>query len=204
MVFLRAWRRNSPQNAPSQDQLPILPNELWRKIIGFTVRVSGASSLELDDAFSPPYLNEVYPEVEDGLFQDRQSLASVCSTWRAAVAEISAEYLIIRSGKELKGLTKKFEAQLQKALPGKPLGEWTLWIDFKILGPYKTSHVLRLLQCTPKLLTYNNRNGLANSPERRTPPEVMKGLVAFCSRTLRRLEWSGDREAPHYLDLIDL
>jgi hypothetical protein len=166
------------------------------------VRLSGASSLELDDAFAPPYLNEEYPEVEDGLFQDRLSLASVCSSWRAAVAEISAEYLVIHSGKELKGLVKKFEAQ--KTLPGKPLGEWTLRIDFKILGPYKTSHVLRLLQCTPKLLIYNNRNGPANSPERCTPPEVMKGLAAICSRSLRRLEWSGAGEAPRYQDLVHL
>jgi hypothetical protein len=195
-------RQNSPKPCQDQPTSPSLPNELWRKIIGFTVRLSGANSLELDDAFSPPYLNEEYPEVEDELFRDRQSLSKVSSSWRAAVSEISAEYLVIYSGKELKGLVKKFEAQ--KALPGKALGEWTLRIDFRILESYKTSYVLRLLQCTPNLLIYNNRNGPANSPEHCTPPEVMKGLALHCSRSLRRLEWSGAGEAPRYQDLVHL
>ena len=47
-------------------------NRIHRKAIG--------GSLEVDDAFSPPYLNEEYPEVEEGLFQDRLSITSVCST----------------------------------------------------------------------------------------------------------------------------
>ena len=72
------------------------------------MRLSGASSLEVDDAFSPPYLNEEYPKVEEGLFQDRLSLTSVCSSWRAAVEEISAEYLVIYNGKELQGVVEKF------------------------------------------------------------------------------------------------
>jgi len=109
---------------------------------------------------------------------------------------------VIYSDQELKGIVDKFE--VQKALPGKHLGERTLWIDFKILGGYKTSHVLQLLHCTPNLLTYNNRNGPANSPEHCTPPEVMKGLGAVCSRSLRRLEWSGATEGPRYQDLIHL
>jgi len=210
MDLRQLCKGTSHQRAPRHPQaqqpfIPSLPNELWGKIIGFTVRLSGASSLEVDDAFSPPYLNEEYPEVEDGLFQDRLSLTSVCSRWQAAVEEISAEYLVIysgNSGKELKGIIDKFEAQ--KALPGKHLGERTLRIDFKLLGGYKTSHVLRLLHCTPNLLTYNNRNGPANSPEHCTPPEVMKGLGAICSRSLRRLEWSGAGEGPRYQDLVHL
>ena len=199
-------RGEQPLATPSisdQRTLPNLPNEIWRRIIAFTIRLAGSVSIELDDPFSPPYQNEEYPEVEPGLFEDRKTLRQVCSSWRSVVTEISAEYLIIYSAKELKALVKLFEAQDRQTTNGKRLGEWTSRIDFRILGPYSVSHVIRLLRCTPNLLIYDIRNGPPHIPEKCTPVEVLKALAVNCSQ-LQRLEWSGAGEAPRYQDLVQL
>ncbi|KDR80264.1 hypothetical protein GALMADRAFT_242598 [Galerina marginata CBS 339.88] len=193
--------RPQEDSLASQAVLPALPSEIWRKVFGFTVRLAGSNSIELDDPFSSPYVNEEYPEVDPGLFQDRKSLLMVCSGWRTVVTEISAEYLVIYSGKQLKGLVKKFESN--KNPTGKRLGEWTLRIDFKILGQYSATHVVRLLRCTPNLLIYLNKNG-PPTPERPCPIEVIKGLITHSSHSLRRVEWSGAGEAPRYQDLVEL
>jgi hypothetical protein len=85
-----------------QRTLPNLPNEIWRRIIAFTIRLAGSASIELDDPLSLPYQNEVGL----GLFEDRKALRLVCSSWRSVLAEISAKYLIMYSAKELKALVK--------------------------------------------------------------------------------------------------
>jgi hypothetical protein len=141
----------------NQRTLPNLPSEIWRRIIAFTVRLAGSASIELDDPFSPPYQNEEYPEVEPGIFEDRKALRLVCSSWRSVVAEISAEYLIIYSAKELKALVKLFESQDRHKTNGKHLGEWTARIDFRILGPYSVSHVIRPALC--RSLTRSSPSG---------------------------------------------
>ncbi|KAG5650578.1 hypothetical protein H0H81_011751 [Sphagnurus paluster] len=192
---------DAPQIITSQAVIPDLPSEVWRKVIGFTVRLAGANSIELDDPFSTPYMNEEYPEVDPGLFEDRTTMSLVCSSWHAVVTEVSVEYLVIYSGKQLKGLVKKFESNKDNAR--KRLGEWTLQIDFKILGKYSVAHIVQLLQCTPNLLIYVNKNG-PPTPERPTPIEVIKGLVSHSSHSLRRVEWSGVGEAPRYQDLVKL
>ena len=183
--------------------LPNLPNEIWRRIIAFTIRLAGSVSIELDDPFSPPYQNEEYPEVDPGLFEDRKALRQVCSSWRSVVAEISAEYLIVYSAKELKALVKLFETQDRHKTHEKRLGEWTSRIDFRILGPYSVPLVLRLLRCTPNVLIYDIRNGPPHIPEKYTPVEVMKALAVSCSK-LQRLGWSGAGESPRYQDLVQL
>lgn len=183
--------------------LPNLPNEIWRRIISFTVRLTGAASIELDDPFAPPYQHEEHPEVDPGLFGDRKSLRRVCSSWRSVVTEISAEYLIIYSAKELKALVKQFEAQHNKKNIGKRLGEWTSRIDLRILGPYSVPHIVRLLQCTPNILIFDIRNGPPLIPEKCTPAEMLRALVNHCGK-LQRLGWSGAGETPKFQDLVQL
>ena len=186
-----------------QRTLPNLPNEIWRRIIAFTIRLAGSTSIELDDPFSPPYQNEEHPEVDPGLFEDRKALRLVCSFWHSVVREISAEYLIIYSAKELNALVKLFVAQSRHKSNGKRLGEWTTRIDFRILGPYSVQQVIRLLRCTPNLLIYDIKNGQPDIPEKCTPVEVLKALAANCSQ-LQRLGWSGAGETPRYQDLVQL
>ena len=207
---ITTWQKPSnrgeqlPQSTPSisdQRTSPNLPFEIWRRIIAFTIRLAGSTSIDLDDPFSPPYQNEEHPEVDPALFEDRKALRLVCSSWRSVVTEISAEYLIIYSAKELKALVKQFEAQNRSKTIGKRLGEWTTRIDCRILGHYSVSHITRLLRCTPNLLIYDIRNGPPDIPEKCTPIEVLKGLVANCSK-LQRLGWSGAGETPRYQDLV--
>ena len=109
----------------------------------------------------------------------------VSSQWRKDVRIICCEYLTIYTAAELVFLVNLFEASRDQArlegnASGKPLGDWTLRIDFKILGPYSVPHVVRLLQCTPNLLIYNNRNGPAAVAENPTPQEVLSALVTHC------------------------
>ena len=97
--LLTTWQKPSTPGEQSlatpsisdQRTLPNLPNEIWRRIIAFTIRLAGSASIELDDPFSPPYQNEEHPEVEPGLFEDRKALRLVCSSWRSVVVEIFAE-----------------------------------------------------------------------------------------------------------------
>ena len=205
---LTIWQKSSNRAVPlspisDRSTLPNLPNEIWRRIIAFTIRLAGSNSIELDDPFSPPYQNEEHPEVDPSLFKDRRALRQVCSSWRSVVVEISAEYLIIYSAKELKHLVKQFETNKNNKIIGKRLGEWTSRIDFRILGPYSVPHVIRLLRCTPNLLIYDIRNGPPHIPEKCTPVEVLKALVIYCGQ-LRRLGWSGAGETPRYQDLVQI
>jgi len=179
--------------------LPPLPSEIWRKVIGYTARLAGANTIELDEAFGPPHWNEEYPEIDLGLFYDRRSLSLVCSSWRDVVTEISAEYIVVYSAKQLKRLIKKLGTE--KNSNGKKLGDWTTRIHFKILGEYNPQTVVRLFRCTPNLLIYTNKNGPADQPVRCTPIEVLKGLIVYCGKTLRRVEWSGPGEPPRFQDL---
>jgi len=197
----RPSRRSSelPSEELNSLLLPRLPTEIWRKVIGYTVRLAGANTIELDDPFGPPHWNEEYPEIDMGLFFDRRSLSLVCSSWRDVVTEISAEYIVVYSAKQLKRLVKKYESH--KNTNGKKLGDWTTRIDFKILGDYNHWHVVRLLRCTPKLMIYTNKNGPGDSPGKCTPIEVLKGLISYCADTLRRVEWSGPGEPPRFQDL---
>lgn len=180
----------------------VLPTEIWRRILAYTIRLSGSCACDLEDPFAAPYMNEEYPEVDPGIFEDRKSLSLVCSAWRAMVIEIVAEYIVIYSGKELTAILKQFEAS--KTSGGKGLGDWTRRIDLKILGSYSVQHVVRLLRCTPNLVIYVNKNGLITSPEKRAPPEILHALVKHCGPSLRRIEWSGPGEAPTYTDLLDI
>ncbi|KAJ3514285.1 hypothetical protein NLJ89_g2461 [Agrocybe chaxingu] len=185
---------------PAYTQLPF---EIWRKIIAYVVRLAGADSVDLEDPFAPPSLNEEYPEVDPGVFTDRRSISLVCAAWRSVVAEISAEYLVIYSVSHLKSLVKQFQLEFYKRKLGKKrVGERTLRIDFKILQPYKPMLAVRLFRCCPNLLVYINKNGPLNQPARCTPMEVIRGLVAFCSKTLQRVEWAGPGEPPRYQDLV--
>lgn len=196
-------RQESDQRvSDSSDILPTLPNEIWHKILGFIVRIAGSTSVELDNPFAMPHLYEEYPDIDPTLFEDRDSVSLVCSGWHRVVSEISFQYLVIYSGKQLKHFVKRLESR--KNTRGKRLGDWTTRIDFRIYGPYKVEHAVRLLQCTPNLMIYNNCNGTPDLPERCTPREVIDTLVTNCSKFLQRVEWSGAGEPPRYRDLAKL
>ncbi len=53
-----------------------LPVELWRKIIGFTIRITGATTIKLDGPFGTPHLHEEHPEIDFGLFHDQRACRS--------------------------------------------------------------------------------------------------------------------------------
>ena len=77
----------------------------------------------------------------------------VSSQWQKDIRIICCKYLTIYTAAELVFLVNFFEASWDQARLagdtfGKPLGDWTLHINFKILGPYSVPHVVQLLQCT--------------------------------------------------------
>ena len=119
------------------------------------------------------------------------------------MTEISAEYLIIYSEKELEALVKLFGQQDRHTTNRKRLGKWTTRIDFRILGPYSVPHVIRLLGFTPNLLIYDIRNGPPLTRGECTPADVLIALAVNCSQ-LQRLGWSGAGETPRYQDLVQL
>lgn len=180
--------------------IPRLPAELCRKIISFTIRLAGATSFEQDNPFASPYMNEEYPEIDFEVFRDRRSLSLVCAAWYDVVTEISAEYIVIYSDKQLKMLVKKL-GQRQSPSCSKKLGERTRRVDFKILKNYNILNAVRLFRCTPKLMIYTNKNGPGDHPIRHTPIEILNSLIANCGKTLRRVDWSGPGEPPRFEDL---
>ncbi|PPQ77102.1 hypothetical protein CVT26_004521 [Gymnopilus dilepis] len=214
-----------PGNSVFDDQKPRLPGEIWRKIIRHTIRLAGADTVEPGNPFGLAYIDEEYPEVDSALFEDRVNLSLVNSSWKVAVSEISAEYLVIYSGKQLAQLADKFDAAIpvchslssklktyakSKTIPGgqklksaKPLGQWTTRIDFRILGPYCVNDVLRLIQCTPNLQIYVN-NVTTDVPRRSFPTEIVDGLINYRTSSLRRIDWAGTGELPRYADLAKL
>lgn len=188
--------------------LPILPPEIWKKIIAFATRqsASGFNAVDLDDPCSLP--NEKVggsPEDDAGLFEDCKSMMRVSSQWHFDVNEILCGYLTIYTAEELIRLVGILENS-----PGytggtrKQLGVWTKRIDFKIQGSYSVPYVVRLLKCTPNLLVYHNKNGPADVMELCTPQEILDALVTYCSQSLRRVEWSSVGEVPHLEDVVKL
>lgn len=194
----RTQLKEDPSGSAPRPGLPFLPPELWRKIIGFTVRITGATSLELEDPFSTPYENEEYPIIDPLLFEDRKNVSLVCSNWHSVVLDISAEYLVVRSDKQLKRLFKKLQS-----CKGRRMGELTKRVDFDMYGDYNVPNVVRLLRMTPNLLIYNNHNRLPTNVQKCTSIEVMRALVEYCGQSLKRIEWSGS-ESPRYEDFVEL
>ncbi len=198
--WLSSSQRTETTPVPAQERVfsTHLPVEVWRKIIGFTVRLTGATTIELDDPFGTPHLHEEHPEIDFGLFHDRRSLSLVSSSWHDVVTEISAEHIVIYSGEQLKSLVKKFESC--KDPNKRRLGDRTTRIDFKILGDYNPQAAVQLFRCTPNLMIYTNKNGPSDHPTHCTPIEVLNGLVTHCGHSLRRVEWSGPGETPRFQD----
>lgn len=174
--------------------------ELCQKIISFTIRLAGAQNVEQDDPFTSPYHNEEYPEIDLGVFRDQRSLSLVCRSWYDIVSKVAAEYIVVYTDDQLKMLLKKLEAP-KPSIDSKKLGERTTRIDFKILNKYNPSNAARLFRATPNLTIYTNKNGPGDHPSRCTPIEVLNSLIANCSKTLRRVEWSGPGEPPRFQDL---
>ncbi|KAF4618628.1 hypothetical protein D9613_010109 [Agrocybe pediades] len=202
--FKRPCDGGKPVEEPTGPQLP---PEIWYRIIGYAIRLTGARNVDLDDPFLPETMQEERPEIEEDLFKDRKALSQVCSSWHAEVQRISAEYFVIYTQKQLKAAVKLLEKSKRQATnkDETALGERTLRVDFRITGKYKVPYVVRLLQCTPNLAIYYNKIGQAHSLGDSTPIEVLKALAEYCRSSLRRVEWAGSGgEFPQCKDLLEL
>lgn len=134
---------------------PMLPPEVWWKVIAFIIRLPGTESVDLEDPFSPPYTTEESPEFNPGLSDDQSTLRLVCKQWSTFATRICVEYLFIRSTKQLRTIVEKFES-----IPENNLGEWTKRIDFRMSSQFHNVDLIcRLFRCTPNLMIYVNRNG---------------------------------------------
>ncbi|KAF9530141.1 hypothetical protein CPB83DRAFT_851029 [Crepidotus variabilis] len=196
-----SWRRSSRYAEPliPESSVPSLPAEIWFKIIRFTTRLAGHDNLGLDDAFGPAFSDEEHPEIDTGVFRDRRHMSLVCSAWAELIRNISAEYLVVYSDKQLKRLVKRLE--MDKNSTERRFGARTTRVDFKIVGEYNAKLAARLFRSTPNLLIYSNKNGPGDHPVRYTPHEVLRSLLAHCGQTLRRVDWAGPGEPPRYQDL---
>lgn len=202
-----SWRKVpravQPQATEADANTLSFPVEIWRKVVRFVTRLAGATNVSLDNAFEPAFLDEEYPEVDIGIFLDRRNVALVCSAWADMVRDVSAEYLVIYSGKQLKHLVKRLEAD-KGGTAGRRFGQRTTRVDFKIVGSYSVQHAAQLFKSTPNLMIYSNKNGPADQPVRYTPHDVLKSLVENCGPSLQRLEWGSSGEPPRYQDLAFL
>lgn len=186
--------------------VPHLPNELWRRIIAYTIGLTGSNAVDLDDAFGPPHHNEEFPEVDRKIFQDRKSLRLVCRGWNTVVDEVSAQYLTIYSQPHLTLWIRKFEKSKKKTIVGLCLGELTHRIDFAVIGKYNPALVVKLLALTPNVAVYVNKfkNEALSTAPRCTPSEIIDALAVNLAKSLRRLEWMGPDEFPSYIGLSNL
>ncbi|KAJ7269820.1 hypothetical protein C8J57DRAFT_1323596 [Mycena rebaudengoi] len=208
-------QRSSLANAPVQLQhdhavpvatQPVLPQEIWRTILAFTIRLNGRSSFHLGDPFLPPYATESSLEDEVGMREDRASVPLVCRSWASITSEILLDYLRIRSIPQLRAIVAKLESDNRSREEGPPFGDWVQRIDFHISEPLTGAPDLipRLLRRTPNLAIYINKNGSDYLPETQTPSSVLQALAAYCGPSLRRIEWSHVGEAPAWCDLANL
>ncbi|KAJ2915513.1 hypothetical protein MD484_g4911, partial [Candolleomyces efflorescens] len=202
MLFSKKLKTGTPP-ADTLSSPPRVPVELLRKIVGYTVRLDGHESVELEDPFSPHGVGEELPEIDPGIFSDRISFGQVNSTLRALVHEISSEYLVIRSAKELKHFIHLFEHS--QAVDGlvTPLGERTRRIDLKIVGRYDPKRVAALLKLTPNLLVFVHQSNRHRGDLGRVNKELIRGLMWF-GKSIRRLDFDSIGEAPALWDLIDV
>ncbi|KAF9051430.1 hypothetical protein BJ165DRAFT_1524372 [Panaeolus papilionaceus] len=225
-VNLNVWRHRSSKPTPAPPSYPKaspphpLPDELWRSIIGFGVRCRDARSVDLSD----PLAQTSYVSPDDelwyedpGMFSDRKSFRRVCRYWRDLVDEISSEYQVIESNNDLvtlikllegpnaKGLkNKKISKRIITTLPPKCIGSLIKRIDLSIQHEYEPEYVIRILQHTPNLLIFLNKNGPPTAVRnRRTPVEILEALPNLCPNLLR-LDWASPGEPPRLEDVVDV
>lgn len=198
---LSALHRSSESKlGPPKLATDILPPELWLKVLRYTLRLTGAQAVNLKDPFLSDYLQEDYPNIHPGYFEDRRSCRRVCQIFNTLVTEIMMEYIVVHTQAELEWTVATLEADCLKT-QHKRLGEWTTRIDFCINGSYDPEWMLRLLTLTPNLLIYTTNTGRAEHPEHSMNATILRALVDFHSKTLKRLDWAGLNDAPTYADL---
>ncbi|TEB39421.1 hypothetical protein FA13DRAFT_1619354 [Coprinellus micaceus] len=164
--------------------------------------MGGSACVEPEDSFSSPHQEEGLPETDPGIFEDRRTLARVCSTFRALVTEICVEYIVVQHGDELEQVVRLLEHSKPNAA-GKRLGETTLRVDLKIIGPYNPALITTLLMHTPNLMVFANHSGRSTGVLGRMPKELVHALATH-GRHIRRLEFDSINEAPTLLDIIDI
>ena len=179
---------------------PPLPVEIWRKILGYTVRIAGSTAVDLEDPFDTPREYEESPDMDPGVYDDRHTLVQVNSMFRALVSEMWAEYIVVRCARELEQIIR----MLKKSKPnsaGKRLGHKTRRIDLKIIGTYNVHRIAKLLSYTPNLLIFVNQNNKRSGTLDQFPKEMLAALKTYAPQ-LRRLDLDSINEAPDLYDLI--
>ncbi|TFK19580.1 hypothetical protein FA15DRAFT_674305 [Coprinopsis marcescibilis] len=186
----------------SGEPLPILPVEIWTTVLRFAVRLHGSLAEDLPDYFSNCSSEEGNPDPDPGLPKDRAVLIEVCSAFRNIVTEISMEYMLIRSEKDLEHFAN-LAICVRHTSDGQRLGDLARRIDLHILGHYKVQHLSTLLQYTPNLLTFRICNGGNKEVLARLPRQTMAALMMH-GRNLRRIDFASPAEAPSLQDLVDI
>jgi hypothetical protein len=199
-----SFRRASKQKVqPPKPATEILPTELWTRILRYALRLTGAQAVDLKDPFQPEELQEDYPNIHPGYFEDRSTCRRVCRVFDSIATELMMEYIVVHTEAELKWTVKVLEADTLITDPEhKRLGDWTTRIDFRISTKYDPNWVLRLLILTPNLLIFTMNTGrFAEYPEHSMNETILQGLINFHSKNLKRLDWAGMNDAPTYADL---
>ncbi|KAJ3567281.1 hypothetical protein NP233_g6467 [Leucocoprinus birnbaumii] len=193
--------RSKHKPKPPRLSFEILPAELWFRILRYALRLTGAQAIDLNDPFDPEDVQEDYPNIHPGYFEDRRACRRVCRLFDSLVTEIMMEYIVLHTHAELEWTVKVLEAETFTD-KYKRLGDWTTRIDFRISGQYDPDWMLRLFTLTPNLLIFTMDTGRnAEFPEHSMNPVIIKGLVDFHSQNIKRLDWAGMNDAPTYADL---
>ncbi|KAF5356802.1 hypothetical protein D9756_006575 [Leucocoprinus leucothites] len=201
-LSLLSFRRSSKHNPKSPKiSTDVLPAELWFRILRYALRLTGAQAIDLKDPFEPEDIQEDYPNIHPGYFEDRRACRRACRLFDSLVTEIMMEYIVVHTQAELEWTVNALEADTFTD-KHKRLGDWTTRIDFRVSGEYDPDWVLRLLTVTPNLLIFTMNTGRkAEFPEHPMNKTIVKGLIDFHSQNLKRLDWAGMNDAPTYTDL---
>ncbi|KAH6906758.1 hypothetical protein BKA70DRAFT_1372363 [Coprinopsis sp. MPI-PUGE-AT-0042] len=198
-ALARRWRQSKTrQDDELTPNFPQLPVELWRIILRYTIRLRGASRIDLPDHFLTKVPDDSECILRDsGFIEDRINLSHVCQTFRRLVTEISVEYMVITNGRQL-----EYMAMILKTSE-KRLGESAVRLDMQIRGRYKPKYLSTILEYAPNLLVFVNRNGINKENHGRIPKQMMLALIMY-GRNIRRIEFHTTAEAPTLYDLIDI
>ena len=198
-LLTRRWKAPKTRlNDEPNPKFPCLPVELWRVILRYTIRLRGASSVDLPDHFPTEVPDDSECILRDsGFIEDRINLSHVCQTFRKLVTEINVEYMVITSGRQL-----EYTAQLLKT-SARRLGLSALRLDLQIRGKYRPKYLSTLLEHAPNLLVFVNRNGINKYVHGSIPKQMMLALIMH-GHNIQRLEFHSTAEAPTLYDLLDI
>ncbi|KAL0957528.1 hypothetical protein HGRIS_001319 [Hohenbuehelia grisea] len=184
-----------------------IPVEIYRRIIGYTVRLAGASLTNLEDPFKPGECEDVLGAADPDMLADRRCHLSICRDWRLITLEIVSEYVSIFSPQQLSAMIKLLapaKKGRKRASRASGYGRWTLRIDLHVsLDPYPAKQIVKLIQCAPNLqvFTVHDKHPSERPHLRQTAPEVIRALTE--RKKLKRLDWTS-QETITWHDVVTL